>query len=629
MIRRGKKQDRSLDLTARAPQPVINPIALQMEPDGPRKRALEVSHSRVLLGAGLFAVVFLVIAVRLVAITLLPDSADAAIAQPAKIKTTDRADILDRNGVVLATSLTTASLYANPRQIQDPDQIAEMLNGVLPDLNIASTAAKLDSDRGFIWLKRDLTPRQQQAVNRLGIPGIYFQAEAKRVYPQGSLTAHLVGFSDVDSRGLAGVEKSFDDMLQGGDRPLQLSVDIRLQHIMHEELNHQIEEFHGIGGAGIIVDLKTGEVLALVSLPDFDPAKAGEASDDARFNRATLGLYEMGSTFKIFNTAIALDSGTVTLADGFDATKPIKIGRYSIDDYHGKHRFLTIPEIFTYSSNIGSAKMADLFGAELQQAYLKRFGLMDKSPIELGEVGDPFYPSAKDWKRVNTMTVSFGHGISVNTIQLITAVGAIVNHGILREPTLLKREPGEVPDGVKVVSEQTSEQLRQLMRLVVQIGTGKKANAPGYLVGGKTGTADKQKGHGYAQNSRLASFVAAFPMNDPRFAIVAMVDEPKPTSYSYGYATAGWVTAPVIGAVVERMAPLYGLKPVPDDATIAQNPLIGMVADYDSPASKKAQSPIKPVNVPASNKIGADGAVTPVNVSTQPSSQSEIPLAAE
>ena len=359
-------------------------------------------------------------------------------------------------------------------------------------------------------------------------------------------------------------------------------------------------------------------------------ARPGDADDDTRFNRATLGLYEMGSTFKIFNTAIGLDSGTVTLADGFDATHPIKIGRYSIDDFHGKHRFLTIPEIFTYSSNIGSAKMADLFGAEMQQAYLKRFGLMDKSPIELPEVGEPFYPSAKDWKRVNTMTVSYGHGISVSAMQLLTAVGAIANHGVLREPTLLKREPGEVPAGTQVVSEQTSEQLRLLMRLVVQIGTGKKANAPGYLVGGKTGTADKQKGHGYAENARLASFVAAFPMSNPRFAIVAMVDEPKPNAHSFGYATAGWVTAPVIGAVVERMAPLYGLKPVPDDAPEAQNPLIGMVADYDSPASsKKAQSGIKPAAIPASNSIGADGALAPLNVSAQPAPSSEVPLAAE
>jgi len=513
--------------------------------------------------------------------------------------------------------------------VQDPDEAARLLNSVLPDLNIASTAAKLDTNRGFVWLKRNLTPRQQQAVNRLGLPGIYFQAESKRVYPQGNLTAHLIGYTDVDSRGLAGVERSFDDLLQGGERPLQLAVDIRLQHILHEELNRAIADFTGIGGAGIIIDLKTGEVLALVSLPDFDPARAGESTDDARFDRATLGLYEMGSVFKIFNTAIALDSGTATLADGFDASKPIRIGGYSISDYHGKNRFLTIPEIFTYSSNIGSAKMADLFGSEVQQAYLKRFGLMDKSPIELSEVGEPFYPSPNNWKRINTMTVSYGHGISVNAIQLITAVGGVVNNGILREPTLLKRDPGEVPQGTQVVSRQTSEQLRQLMRLVVQIGTGKKANAPGYLVGGKTGTADKQKGRGYAANSRLATFVAAFPMNDPRFAILAMVDEPKPNAHSYGYATAGWVTAPVIGAVVQRMAPLYGLKPIPDDAVIAQNPLVGMVADYDSPSSKKAHSAIKQAVAPAPTPFGAAAAPTPLNVSAQPIPISEAPLEAE
>jgi len=617
------------DIVAQRPQPVINPMALEMEPDGPRKRALEVSHSRVLLGASLFAVVFLVIAARLVAVTLLPDGADTAVAAPVKIKTADRADIVDRNGVVLATSLTTASLYANPTQVQDPDGYAEQLNAVLPDLNIASTAAKLDSQRGFVWLKRNLTPRQQQAVNRLGLPGIYFQAETKRVYPQGNLTAHLVGFADVDSRGLAGAEKSFDDLLQGGERPLQLSIDVRVQHILHEELSRAIADFNGIGGAGIIMDLKTGEVLSLVSLPDFDPARPGDATDDTRFDRATLGLYEMGSTFKIFNTAIALDSGTATLADGFDASKPIRIGGYRIDDYHGKYRFLSIPEIFTYSSNIGSAKMADLFGPEMQQAYLKRFGLMDKSPVELPEIGDPLYPQPKNWKRINTMTIAYGHGISVSAMQLLTAVGAIVNHGVLREPTLLKREPGEVPEGVRVVSEQTSEQLRQLMRLVVQVGTGKKANAPGYLVGGKTGTADKQLGRGYATNSRLASFVAAFPMNDPHYAIVAMVDEPKPNAHSYGYATAGWVTAPVIGAVVERIAPLYGLKPVPDDAPEAQNPLVPMVADYDSPSSKKAQSAIKQASAPAPTPFGAAAAPTPLNVSAGPTPNSEAPLEAE
>jgi cell division protein FtsI (penicillin-binding protein 3) len=254
---------------------------------------------------------------------------------------------------------------------------------------------------------------------------------------------------------------------------------------------------------------------------------------------------------------------------------------------------------------------------------------MDKSPIELPDVGEPFYPSPKNWKRINTMTVSYGHGISINAVQLLTAVGAVVNDGILREPTLLKREPGEVPDGARVISAQTSEQLRQLMRLVVQIGTGKKANAPGYLVGGKTGTADKQKGHGYATNTRLATFVAAFPMNDPRFAILAMVDEPKPNATSHGYATAGWVTAPVIGAVVQRIAPLYGLKPIADDAPEAQNPLVGMVADYDSPTAKKAQSTLKQASVPAPTQFGVAAAPTPLNVSAQAVSIPEAPLEAE
>ena len=503
------------DIVAQRPQPVINPMALEMEPDGPRKRALEVSHSRVLLGASLFAVVFLVIAARLVAVTLLPDGAEAAMVPQPKVKT-DRADIVDRNGVVLATSLTTASLYANPSQVQEPDETAQMLNSVLPDLNIASTAAKLDS-RPRLRLAEaqpDAAPAaggQPPRPARDLFPG-GDQARLSARQPHRAPGRLRRRRQPRPGRGRALVRRS----AAGRRRPLQLSIDVRVQHILHEELNRAIADFHGIGGAGIILDLKTGEVLSLVSLPDFDPARPGEASDDTRFDRATLGLYEMGSIFKIFNTAIALDSGTTTLADGFDATKPISIGGHMINDYNGKHRFLTIPEIFTYSSNIGSAKMADLFGAEIQQAYLKKLRpdgqVADRAAATSASRS---IPRQKNWKRINTMTVSYGHGISVNAIQLLTAVGAVVNDGMLREPTLLKREPGEVPDGTRVISTQTSEQLRQLMRLVVQIGTGKKANAPGYLVGGKTGTADKQKGHGYATNSRLAILRRRLPDERP------------------------------------------------------------------------------------------------------------------
>lgn len=602
MIRLRSSNNAQPSYKAQRAQPVINPIALQPEPDGLQRRALEVSHNRLMLGLGLFAVAFVVIAVRLAAVTLIPG--DHETMRVAVAPSADRADILDRNGVVLATSLTTASLYANPHQIREPDAVAAQLAEILPDMPASPTAAKLSADKSFIWLKRNLTPKQQQAVNRLGVPGLYFQYETKRVYPQGNLTAHVVGFADVDSRGLAGVERSFDDVLAGGQRPLQLSIDVRIQHILHEEISRAMTDFTAIGGAGMVMDIQTGELLALVSLPDFDPARPGEATDDARFNRATLGTYEMGSTFKLFNTAIGLDSGTTTLAGGYDATHSIKIGRFSIDDYHGKHRWLSIPEIFTYSSNIGSAKLADAFGAEVQRTYLQRFGLLAKSPVELAEVGEPQYP--KNWKRINTMTISYGHGVSVAPIQVLPAVGAVANGGILRQPTLLKRAAHEVETGTRVISEQTSAQMRQLMRLVVQVGTGKKANAPGYLVGGKTGTADKQEGKGYNENARMAAFVAAFPMSAPRYAVVVLIDEPKPNAHSYGYATAGWVAAPVVGALVQRMAPLMGISPIPDDSPLAQNPLVAMVADYDSAASKKAKSNVIQAAAPATESPAAE-----------------------
>ncbi len=588
-FRRNQRPHPGFDI--RQPQPVIDPMAIEPELSGEKSRVLEVSHNRLMLGAGLFAVAFLVITVRLAMVTLLPEAEDPAVAHKSGVApVADRADILDRNGVVLATSLTTASLFANPKQIRDPDDTAERLNMILPDLNIASTAAKLDSDKTFIWLKRNLTPKQQDAVNRLGIPGLYFQMETKRLYPQGSLTAHVVGFTDVDNKGLAGVERSFDDLLGGGQRPLQLSIDIRIQHIVHEEVQRAITDFNGIGGVGVVLDVKSGEVLSLVSLPDFDPTDPGSADPDTRFNRATLGVFEMGSVFKIFNTAIALDSGNNKISDGYDATHPIKISRFTIDDFHGKHRYLSIPEIFTYSSNIGSAKMADQFGAEVQQAYLSKFGLLDKSPIELPEVGDPQYPSPKNWKRINTMTVSYGHGVSVSPFQLVTSVSAIVNHGLMITPTLLKRSPNEIPAGHRIVSEKTSNSLRQLMRLVTLVGTGKFANTPGYMVGGKTGTADKEKGGRYSEHANLASFIAAFPMNDPRYAILVMVDEPKGNKKSFGYATGGWVSAPAVGSIVERMAPLMGISPMPVLPPEEENPLVALVPDYDSPASKKSHS---------------------------------------
>jgi cell division protein FtsI (penicillin-binding protein 3) len=543
--------------------------------EGDARRAIEIGRTRLLVTGALFTVAFLVIAVRLAAVTLLQqDSAEArvAIAPPVAAPPLERADIVDRNGVVLATSLATASLYANPRQVSDPAEAAQRIVGVLPDLSEAELAAKLGSERAFVWLKRNLTPRQEYAVNRLGIPGLYFQEEDRRVYPQGSLMAHIVGFADVDNHGLAGIEQSFDDVLRGGDRSVQLSIDIRLQHVMHDELAQAMTDFNGIGAAGLILDCRTGEVLAMVSLPDFDPNAAGEAPADARFNRATLGVYEMGSTFKVFNTAMALDSGVIRIADRFDATRPIQIGRYTIHDYHAQRRWLSVPEIFMYSSNIGSARMAVEAGAAVQKSFFEKLGMFRPVSIELPEVGRPHYPAV--WRTVNTMTIAFGHGMSVSPLHLASGVAAMVDGGVLRQPTLIKRAPGEVPPGQQVVSARTSQQIRELMRLVVQAGTGKMANVPGYLVGGKTGTAEKQEGHGYARSALLASFVGAFPMNDPRYVILAMVDEPKPNARSHGYATGGWVAAPAIARIVQRMAPLVGMPPLPESDAAASSQLL-------------------------------------------------------
>ena len=540
--------------------------------DGDARRAIETGRTRMLVAGALFTVAFLVIAVRLVAVALMQEGAEprVAAAAPAGLAV-ERADILDRNGVVLATSLSTASLYANPHQVADAAEAAQRLAKLLPELSEAELAAKLGSDHAFVWLKRNLTPRQQYAVNRLGIPGLYFQAEERRVYPQGSLVSHVVGFTDIDNHGLAGIEQSFDEVLRDGHKPVQLSIDIRLQNLLRDELTRAMTEYNGIGAAGLVMDCRTGELLAMVSLPDFDPNGVGEAPADARFNRATLGVYEMGSTFKIFNTAMALDNGVVHMTDRFDASQPIHIGRFTISDFHGQHRWLTVPEIFMYSSNIGSARMAVESGATLQKSFFERLGMFRQASIELPELGKPHFPSV--WRQVNTMTIAFGHGMSVSPLHLLAGVSAVVDGGIIRAPTLIRRDAGVAP-GERLISERTSKQMRDLMRLVVQAGTGKMANVPGYLVGGKTGTAEKQVGHGYAQNARIASFVAAFPMTEPRYVILAMVDEPKPNATSHGYATGGWVAAPAIARFIQRMAPLVGLPPIDEKSPEAQNELL-------------------------------------------------------
>ena len=547
----------------RRPMPTVTSHHGRVQLEGTTKQALEVGRNRLVVAGALFALTFAALGARLVDLAVLTDGNEPRLAQTTGTEAfrTERADIRDRNGVLLATSLATASLYADPTLVLDPGEAARRLAAVLPGLGESELLAKLSAERRFVWLRRNLTPRQKYAVNRLGLPGLYFQREERRVYPQGPLASHVLGYTDVDNHGIAGIERSFEDVLSvGSGSPLVLALDIRIQHLLHTELTAAMLEFGAIGASGLVMDARSGEVLALVSLPDFDSNHAGGASPENRFNRATLGVYEMGSTFKIFTTAMALDSGKVTMSDGYDATDPIRVSRFTISDFHAKRRWLSVPEIFMYSSNIGAAKMAIDVGTEGQRAFLGGLGLLRRASIEVPEVGAPMVPSP--WRDINTMTVAFGHGLAVSPVQLASAVAAVVNGGISHPATLLMRPHGSEAPGHRAVSEQTSENMRKLLRLVVTDGTGRNAAAPGYMVGGKTGTAEKSGAGGYVRKALISSFVAAFPMNDPRYVVFALLDEPKGTEQTFGYATGGWVAAPTVGRLISQMAPIVGIQPI-------------------------------------------------------------------
>jgi cell division protein FtsI (penicillin-binding protein 3) len=544
------------------------PAAPRRTERGGVTEALERGRSRMMVAGAVVVLAFTAIAGKLVGATVLADGAEPRAPRVATTETAavGRADIIDRSGLPLATSLVVWGLHADPALVAkayptkaDIDDVVGRLRTVFPDLDHAETAAKLSGDKRFVYIKRGLTPQQKQQLGRLGLAGFEFEREVRRVYPMGNLTSHVVGFTGMDNVGLMGIEQKFDARLRNDSAPLQLSVDVRLQHILKREVAKQMTDFDAIGAAGMIYDVRNGEVLAMTSLPDFDPQDPTGLDDNTRFNKNTLGVYEMGSTFKIFNSAMSLDTGKVRLHDSFDATKPIMYGRHKIDDYHAKYRWMTVSEIFRDSSNIGSVRMALTAGIPAQQAFMEKAGMTKASTVELPEVARPLVPHP--WREINAMTIAYGHGLSVSPMNTVAAAAATINGGVMYHPTILKRRPGEEIQAQRIISEKTSQAMRKLFRLVVTEGTGKSAEVPGYFVGGKTGTADKQKGRGYSQNSRLSSFVGAFPMHDPRYIVFVLVDEPKGNKKSYGYATAGWVAAPAISRIVRQIAPVLGVPP--------------------------------------------------------------------
>jgi len=527
--------------------------------EGVAKQAIDTGHVRLIAVAAGFALCFVIIAGRLIGLAALaPANESASIPAEVRQVQAERAEVVDRNGVLLASNVRAVSLFANPRKIMNADQATAQLLTVLPGLDRAALHRTLSSDRSFVWVKRHLSPRQQDTVNRLGIPGLGFVDEERRVYPHGRLAAHVVGFTGIDHEGLAGIEKGLDDSLVAG-HDVSLSIDIRVQHALRAELMASVEEFQAIGAAAIVMDAHNGEILGMVSLPDFDPGAMKKVAADRLFNRATLGVYEMGSTFKAFTTAAALESGTANLADTYDASKPLRVARFTINDDHAKNRWLSVAEIFQYSSNIGSARMALDMGTERQQQFLKSLGLLDRPSLEIPEVGAPMVP--RPWREISTMTIAYGHGIAVSPLQMVRAYGVVVNGGHDVTPTLLARDDADRAPPKRVLSEHTSQTMRALLGLVVDEGTGRQAQAEGYLVGGKTGTAEKAGAGGYRRKALLSSFVAAFPINDPRYVVFVALDEPQGTERTFNFASAGWTAAPTTSRVVSRIAPLLGVAP--------------------------------------------------------------------
>ncbi len=571
------------------------PDAMAVDPAGPptiqlvgmHEHTMRVGRSRLVIIGMLFAACFALIAGRLVELSVLGGDRGARLDRIATsgAAPSERADIVDRHGRLLATNLQTASLYANARLVREPADVVDRLMHVLPGLNRAELLARLTSRNGFVWLKRNLSPREQYDVNGLGIPGLGFQREQRRVYPHGRLVSHVLGYTDIDNNGIAGIENYFDAELKrraASGEPIVLSLDLRVQHALRDELRRAMRTFSAGGAAGVVMDVDTGELLAMVSLPDFDSNHAGSVAGGARFNRVSLGVYELGSVFKIFTTAMALDTGTVDFRSGYDATKPIRVSRFVINDDHPKARWLSVPEIFMFSSNIGAVKMALDVGTDTLRAFMDRLGMFRQPDIELPEIGTPLGP--EPWREVSTMTVAFGHGLAVSPLQLTAGVGAMVNGGLYRRPTLVRQDTP--PAATRVVSARTSERMRRLMRLAVTAGTGRQADVPYSLVGGKTGTAEKAKGRRYDRRALLSSFVAAFPMHAPRYVVYVLLDEPRGTAKTHGFASAGWTAAPTVSHVIARIGSILKLPPVdparPDIREAMKVAIPGREAKYAS-----------------------------------------------
>jgi cell division protein FtsI (penicillin-binding protein 3) len=549
------------------------PIAL----DGTRKSRGNLTRARIRWVIAALALIFAVVTGRLIQLGAVVQ--DSTIEGQARdVITATRPAILDRNGLELAVDIRVPSLYAEPRRIIDVDEATEALLTVMPELNRDWLSKRLTGDKGFVWIKREVSPAIRDKILNLGIPGLDFVTESKRFYPSGREAAHILGAVNIDNQGIAGIEQHMDKedvallqslgLARGNElAPVNLTIDLRIQHIMYEQLTDSLSRYHAVAAAGVMVDIKTGEIIGLVSLPDFDPNNPASLYEtyngkpNERFNRITSGIYELGSTFKTITMAGALDSGLVKITDSFDARFGVRFGRFTIDDFHGKHRILTLPEVYKYSSNVGTIHIMQQWGKDNFRAFLSKLGFDDKMTLELPEMREPNVP--KKWPEITAATASFGHGLSISPLHEVMAYAAFVNDGCLLTPTLYHRSEDEARAMCKpVISPHTSAYIRYLMRLNALAGSGTRMNkeAAGYRAGGKTGTAEKVVNGAYSSGLNLNVFASAFPLDNPRYAMVVIVDEPKRENPQSG-ETAGWNAGEVTGRIIQRASPLLGIGP--------------------------------------------------------------------
>jgi cell division protein FtsI (penicillin-binding protein 3) len=548
-----------------APTPaLVAPRPERLRLVGQRRQMLAVMHQRLMFGMVVYAGLIALIALRILWLAAFGDHAGRKEELTAFVP--ERGDILDRDGQPLARTIDAWSIAIHPNKvIGDKLALAEKLAKLMPEQTTEQYFALLRSNKTFFYLKRRAPPELVEAVNAIGEPGLAIEREPDRLYPQTTLAAHLLGFTNIDGRGGAGAERAFDEQLSDPatrGKPLVLSISSKIQQALEAELGDAMQHFSAIGAAGVIMDVHTGEILAMTSLPDFNPNAPGQGKPEQMFNRATLGVFELGSTFKPFTLAMAMDSGVVS-GPGQIMNCPDVLPAYGhlVHDTHPFGRQCSIAEVMMESSNIGMAQIADKLGKERQKAWLKKMGFLDKAEIELKEVGHPLTPGSR-WGPFETMTIGFGQGIAVAPLQLAMGYATLFDGGIYHHPTILKvSREHPLSAGRRVFSEDTSYRMRSLLRLVVMKGTGKKANAPGYRIGGKTGTAQKIINGRYSQTINITSFAGVFPMDDPRYVIVVMLDEPKATKETYGFTTAGWNVAPVVSRTVSRIAPMLGVAP--------------------------------------------------------------------